>query len=289
MLTEKRTLDEIKVRYILESDLRDIYVEGNADVDFLKYAGEIFGWDEIVIYSADVIDIPVKDLENAGLTSGNKQKVMFLAGQFETLDENMAFPVCIIDRDDDFLFNPTDFTRLLRTDYANMNAYMHQNGPFRRTMIYTLSIEPSTAELIYSKMLEVLKFAFVMRATKRKLGGNGLFTSIVNSCLITKNDIQLDRESAIKKFIQISQIKQDNQVIRETIEEIENEIECFHPLITYNSHDFDEMMEKFINKSVDGIKASRGKALSRIFTTSVRKEDIDRKNLFINLNRLNSQ
>ena len=223
MLTEKRTLDEIKVRYILESDLRDIYVEGNADVDFLKYAGEIFGWDEIVIYSADVIDIPVKDLENAGLTSGNKQKVMFLAGQFETLDENMAFPVCIIDRDDDFLFNPTDFTRLLRTDYANMNAYMHQNGPFRRTMIYTLSIEPSTAELIYSKMLEVLKFAFVMRATKRKLGGNGLFTSIVNSCLITKNDIQLDRESAIKKFIQISQIKQDNQVIRETIEEIENE------------------------------------------------------------------
>jgi hypothetical protein len=58
----RRTLDELVARYVLEPDLRDIYVEGKTDKLFLEWFLRNRGIEDIAVYEIETVDISADKL-----------------------------------------------------------------------------------------------------------------------------------------------------------------------------------------------------------------------------------
>jgi len=77
--SERRTIDELVTRYMLEPSLRDIYVEGDFDQDIAERCIRHTGQKDRIVYHIETVDISRELLEAEGLTNGNKQRLIALA------------------------------------------------------------------------------------------------------------------------------------------------------------------------------------------------------------------
>lgn len=286
MLETTRTIAEIAQRYKSEKRLRDVYVEGVADVDFLKYIAEIMEWEDVVFYDISSVYITNEMLEDLGLTKGNKQRVICLAAELNKMTLDNTFPICIIDSDDDFLFDMLSFQRLIRTDYANMNAYMHQKDIFKRFLSKSLGIRESAIDVLYEDLFSALRFAFVLRAVKRGLVSNGEWAKFEKICSIDKDHLKYEKQKAINRFLSNEKLLSRKDEIVNLIEDYLDRVSQLDPLVTYNSHDFDDLLSLIINTMTTGIRLSEGKVRSRLLMSALRKEDIEDKILFLKIESL---
>ncbi len=92
-------LEEVKVRYELEPQLRDFYFEGSLDIDLFSHAvsrNEVFRG--ACFYQIDSVDVPIEVLKKHELTSGNKQRLVALARELESIGAPIRAR-CIVDSD----------------------------------------------------------------------------------------------------------------------------------------------------------------------------------------------
>lgn len=179
------SIDELLVRYDLEPQLSDVFVEGQFDKEILTQA--LRATRDTAIYEVDVVDIPYELLQRHGLTSGNKQRVIALSKELAQLPSE-ALVKCLIDRDLDHWFGElTDSPRLRWTRFCSIESHFLTPEIVRDIVLTTGRAKISQAELFVASLFIVLKTLYGLRLTDRELK-LGLKWVAVRKYLSSTND-----------------------------------------------------------------------------------------------------
>lgn len=163
------TIPELQARYSLEPELNDVFVEGSYDREVLSAAFEKLNRPEI-FYEIDSVEVPPETLHQLGLTSGNKQRVVALAKEFESLDPD-AKVTCLVDRDLDHWLGATENTaRLKWTVYCSIESHFMTREIIVDVVLTTARARIGDSNTFVDSLVRVLKELYAMRLADRELG-----------------------------------------------------------------------------------------------------------------------
>ena len=151
----RRTIDELTARYLLEPTLRDLFVEGSADVALFSWYFHALGL-KVSSYQIATVQVPSDILRIAG----NRGRVVALAESLERVlpPENQAVR-CVIDRDLDVIFKAIQESRLLwLTDYACIDSYVWTDSTIRK--MFGLILRRNIGDDLKKAMSKVLRLVF---------------------------------------------------------------------------------------------------------------------------------
>lgn len=155
------------MRYDLEPQLADVFVEGVFDKEILS---EVFSnlSREAAFYEIDTVNVPPELLARHGLTSGNKQRVVALSRELESLEEH-ARVRCLVDRDLDHWFDEVkDTARLRWTQFCALESHFISAEIVTDLVIKTASARVTDASILIESLFEVLKSLYALRLADRQ-------------------------------------------------------------------------------------------------------------------------
>src|SRR5262245_55760844 len=95
----RRTLPELKIRYNLEPNLRDIYVEGSTDRSIIEWYTFAAGHSDVSVYEIGAVNIPATWIFELGLPDNNRSRVIALSLFLVELAPRPDNVFCIADKD----------------------------------------------------------------------------------------------------------------------------------------------------------------------------------------------
>ncbi|HDL7468480.1 TPA: DUF4435 domain-containing protein [Yersinia enterocolitica] len=161
----RATISEIRIKYVLEPSLEDIYVEGDFDKDVIKRKCKELNQHDRVVYNINTIDIPMDILMKYNLSDGNKQRVIALAKELSDIHIGRKY-LCVVDKDLDHWFGLTeDVPRLFWTNYCSMELYFFSEEFIKDLLIDVLKTKIEAWGYFYHSFVETLKILYALRLT----------------------------------------------------------------------------------------------------------------------------
>ncbi len=161
----RKTVAELIARYKLEPSLKDLYVEGAADVRVMrKFSRELKL--PIEVYAIDGIDCPVESVTLGNFANNAKGRVQWLADELDKAKTPVNCSVrCIVDRDFDFLIGESyENPLLLYTQFSSMEGYFINTECIGATYRDTID-EKLDCDLFVSEASDCLENLYEIRAT----------------------------------------------------------------------------------------------------------------------------
>ncbi|WP_121357633.1 DUF4435 domain-containing protein [Flavisolibacter nicotianae] len=159
----KKKHSEIIALYKLESELRDIYVEGSVDKVFLesflknKKCGK-------KVFPIEIVDF--SELDNAYFEdfdpTSNKNKVAILS---KLINENIpnSKVKCLVDKDFDDFLKAISNKVLIKTDFSCLESYLFCEDVLEKFLSIAINNFPFGANQILTQLSKVLKPLFCIR------------------------------------------------------------------------------------------------------------------------------
>lgn len=110
MAIPRKTIDEVKARLEFEPKIREIYVEGAYDRDFLQWVVGKLGLTDIRVYPISSVEVPASLLATLRLTSGERQRVQAMASMFEDHVNLHGQILFFMDADLDYILERADYS-----------------------------------------------------------------------------------------------------------------------------------------------------------------------------------
>ena len=245
----RRTLDELIARYQLEPTLRDVYVEGPSDADFLRWFLLRSELTHVVVYEIDTVYIEAADLEDARLDVGMKGRLVFLALVLgRHLGEGDVQATAVADRDlDELLGRLQQFPHLLYTDFSCLEMYLLAEEPLEKFLNVVAGGAPHTAVELCSVFGPILIELALLRAAKMSLGWNLPALRLDRFCAVDGHEILFDRNALIERsLLHGSRAGQK--------ERLENEIERLRDVagdncrLVSSGHDFVGLLSWYLHR-----------------------------------------
>jgi len=162
------SIAELQIRYELEPELTDVFVEGDFDRELLTQS-QGCTTTRATIYEIDCIDVPMDTLTKYGLTTGNKQRVIALAHELATLPEN-AKVKCLVDRDLDHWFGQLSVSPKLRWSlYCSIESHFLENKCIEDILITTGRAKIKSPDTFIASLYLALKQLYALRLVDKEL------------------------------------------------------------------------------------------------------------------------
>ena len=288
----RRTLDELVARYVLEPDLRDIYVEGKTDKLFLEWFLRNRGIQNIVVYEIETVDISAEKLFELQLKDNNRSRVITLALYLQDkFPETTPHVICIADKDFDWLFDIIYQCDLLFfTDYSclELEMYLFNETVLNKVLLLSLRISELTAINILNQLSKVLEDLFLIRAAKESLNINIAMLDNFGKCCNwnkAKTEFQFDIEKYIDKYLDKCSMRSEKSIFVAKIEELRikaKELEDTRYKI--HGHDFTELLylyiKDFLRKELNSYNAA---ILAGTLLGSIDAEELCKETMFQSL------
>ncbi|NWB99098.1 DUF4435 domain-containing protein [Pseudomonas gingeri] len=130
----RRSIDDLVLRYELEPDLNDIYVEGHFDKEVLTACFQHAQDPSRIVYTIDSVDVPEAILRKYKLTEGNKQRVLALAQELSGID--ILRCRFLVDRDIDHWFEELVQSKgLVWTKYCSLELYFFTDELLQKLIV----------------------------------------------------------------------------------------------------------------------------------------------------------
>jgi len=200
---EKRTLEELILKYELEPSLFDIYVEGDSDVCCINIFLDELKYNNIGVFEIGFIDIPSDFLEFIKLENNNRGRVIALSQIFLSKGITSNNVLCLIDRDFDNLLNVDHSNDILYyTDYSCMEAYIFDTHVINKFVINNYSSFNVSIAVMLDEFYLVLQELFLIRCANKELGWNLLSYDFLKQCNIVGNsEIVFDSQEYVKRYL----------------------------------------------------------------------------------------
>lgn len=167
-LDDRRSIEEIKMRYKLEPELDDLYVEGAFDKELLTYFLSSKGSTK-TIYEIDTIDLPMEKLVRHGLSDGQKQRVICLALELKDLEGVLQYR-CLVDKDlDHWLNNIMHIPRLKWTEFCTLELHLLTKPILETILKISCKAKIDDFDLYIKTLFNTLKKLYAMRLADREL------------------------------------------------------------------------------------------------------------------------
>lgn len=166
----RRTINELLVRYELEPELRDVFVEGKFDQEILSSYFRGAKHLDRMVYEIDSVEVPTELLIKHVLTDGNKQRVIALARELAGLPAECSYR-CLVDRDLDHWFGALEATaRLIWTEFCSIELNFFSDEILHDILITTAKAKISSWEEYIDSLVATLSDLYVLRLADRELG-----------------------------------------------------------------------------------------------------------------------
>jgi len=257
------SVDELLVRYDLEPQLADVFVEGAFDKDVLT---EVFASQsrEGIFYQIDVVNIPQELLDSYGLTSGNKQRVVALSRELERLGEN-ARVRCLVDRDLDHWFGDVeDAGRLRWTRFCSIESHFISDQIVSDLVIKTANAKVANATVFILSLFEILKVLYALRLADRELSLSQKWVAIKKYLGREGDSLRIDTERYVTATLSANAILPQKNAFMDAVRKWQGRLDCDVRLAS-RGHDYSELLALAISQ-FDGHRAFKDQsAVERLF------------------------
>jgi len=199
----RRTIEELIVRYDLEPELCDLYVEGARDKKIFEWFLKRTGCKSVMVSEIDSIDIEESLIKELNLQSGNRDRVIALAIELERcIQKDAQFLLCVADSDFDFLLGRKYEPLYLQyTDYTSVELYFFSEYILEKLLTLGVQCVPCKITELLDNFIGVLQEVFLIRAANEKLGWGLHWMCFTNCCKIKDNLVIFDKKEFIKRYL----------------------------------------------------------------------------------------
>jgi hypothetical protein len=220
--TEQKKIRELANRYWLEPTIKDVFVEGRADVSVVSRFLRLENLRDVCVYEIASVEIPPEPLLNAGLHDGKRGRVIFLAWELQkTLSASSSSVTCVADRDYDTVLDRNyQSPFLLFMDHCCMEMYCFDSDVLHSLLTALApSLSPDSARIL-RKLAPLLQRLFALRATNIALGlGLKWLDSFEKSCTTVGDSIEFDEDDFITRYLgKNAQLKAKPQFVQKLSE-----------------------------------------------------------------------
>ena len=244
---EPRRLDELATLYRLEPTLRDVYVEGNSDKRFIEWFLHEKNVIGVTVNEINNVDIPANLILAAGLSDGNKSRVIILARELERiLGSEMVSVTCIIDGDfDDLLGQKHDCAFLLTTDHTCLELYFYDPRCINKLLRLVVYGFPKSARSVPAELQAPLQELFLIRMASHSLRWNIKLTQFEKLCKLTETGITFDRNKYVQRVLMANQKADFAEQFFEQVE-VGRRLLTHDPRKQIHGHDFVALLAWYI-------------------------------------------
>lgn len=249
--TLRRTIDELVARYMLEPQLRDLYVEGSTDKRLFEWFLKQFGCESVAIFEISFVDIPDALTNRLDLQSRNRDRVVALAVELErALPREVPCLLCIADSDFDFLLGGRRSSQYLRyTDYTSVDLYFCFEYVLEKCFMVGIGRLPCDASALLTNLAHVLQEVFCIRAANEKLGWGLRWIDFTPCCRIENVQVMFDRTRFITRYLSANSRLRDSGEFNVVCEQLRNvEVEDFRHRI--HGHDYLQLVGWYISRLI---------------------------------------
>lgn len=281
ILKKKHT--EIVALYKLETNIKDIYVEGPTDKFFLEsYLKNKNGSRKI--FQVEVIDFSQLDdayYEGYDKTL-NKIKVAILSKLLcDKAPESET--KCIVDKDFDDFIKSIQNDKLLKTDFSCLESYLFCEEVLDKFLKIGINNFPFEATFILSELALVLKPLFCIRLIRELHFKDKQLVTIDGNLSINKQNgtINFNPVEYLDKFINKNSLTKEKAQIHQQYDALMKKLnlEIRHYI---NGHDFLDIFFLYINKIKNTLKYKE-EHFGRVLFLTVESSMVEKYQLFKNL------
>lgn len=261
---DRRTIADILTRHELEPGLNDVYVEGSFDKEILDRIFSSQQGPVRTVYEIDTINVPPDVVISHSLTDGNKQRVIALARELASIDDNCSYR-CLVDRDLDHWIGVLEKTkRLAWTEFTSIEAY-YLNQDFIQEIVIVLAkckVE-NWPEFLHS-MIDCLKTWYCIRLAGAEMKLNAAHMAYAKSLKRVGSKIVFDSKGYVSKYLQANSAAKKVAQFNECVAKWNGGIEG-NPQYYVHGHDFVYLICWIVGK-FDGVAAyASSEAVQRLF------------------------
>ncbi len=258
----KWKIEELRARYELEPSIDDIFVEGEFDKRVVHKCLRESG-DNRPVYTIDTVDITDKKLEDLGLTSGNKQRVIALSAELNLPDDTK---VCLlIDKDyDHFLDIEYRFNGMRVTEGCDLISIMLNKEFVHEIVVDAARTSINDFEVFFCSLIRFLNQISATRITARTGSCPLALIDIVRCASLDSECVVLDVDDYLTRCFSASVGRDDLLEIRRRQTEWFEKISQYDPINTIRSHDFISALVWSIRKLGGSKKFSSPEVLAGI-------------------------
>lgn len=244
----RRTIEELLVRYDLEPDLQDIYVEGYFDKEIYSSCLAKAKCTSRALYVIDVVDIPFGLLCKHGLSEGNKQRVIVLARELASLTARKCAFLCVVDRDLDHWFGPLETCNSLRwSKYCSVELFFLTEEIIRSIVLDACRIRVKDYQVFYQSLIETLTALYLFRLVDYDLKMKLEWVS-VDRCLSRSGDsIVFDSTGYVRKVLQQNSKTKNSDLFMKTLSDWKNKVSG-DPRLFIRGHDLTGILAWSVQK-----------------------------------------
>jgi len=278
---ECRRIEELIVRYELEPQIRDVYVEGNSDKSLIEWFMREKGVKNTAVYEISTVEVPANKVKGYGLENNNKGRVITFALEIESrLGKECLKVTCIVDKDFDIILDAeNDCKLLLFTDYTCMEMYVFEEKCIDKYLSIFLGGFSKPAKDVLNCMSEVLKEVFLIRLANKLLDLKLNWIKFKRCCELCDNRIDFNRDDFVTRYLNsnkmISRKREFIEIIELWRKKLKEERRC-----QIHGHDFMELMSWYISKHGVDKKLCNEEVIKRGLFTCLEIEHLESQPLF---------
>ncbi|WML82555.1 hypothetical protein [Streptomyces sp. VNUA74] len=201
----RRTIEELVTLYEVEPDVRDIFVEGRSDRNFLsEYLSDEVGATLCSVYDvSDRVEVPDGELLKAGLLVGKRGRIIWLAQELAQRIPGHESALLVADKDFASLgADPKDEIHgLLYTDFSSMEAYALNDRTLSKFLRVAIGApDYVTPTSLISAIKPALICLFVIRLCLRDSGTQ----AVIPAKVLSKWDLDDNSEAKVREVFRLS-------------------------------------------------------------------------------------
>lgn len=200
--TDRRTINELVARYELEPELRDLYVEGLFDKDVISACLASSNQLGFTVYEIDGVDVPPGLLFSNGLTDGNKQRLIVLAREFESMLTSKCSALCLVDRDLDHWLQELEENKYLRwTRFCSIESCFLNESTIKSILVDYQGSKIKNFSKYFDSLIDTLTILYALRLADNRCSW-GMTWIPFEKCLSRENDcIKFNVEEYVKRLL----------------------------------------------------------------------------------------
>lgn len=184
MTIPKRTINELRQRLKMEAGIREVYVEGMYDRDLIRWILDKLEFLDVRVYPISTVEVPSILLEQIALTSGERQRVIAVAKEFEEDKDLHSRILFIVDADFDHLLGRAEYRRPLQgTVYSCADLIVWKKEIVAKFLSLSLGRERPMDEVekLMDRVEDIASNVFLLRAAKEEAGEDWELISLTDT------------------------------------------------------------------------------------------------------------
>jgi hypothetical protein len=248
---DRRTVEELLVRYELEPGLHDVFVEGTRDAALIEWVAAELGLRDVVAYDIGTVSVPPALVSAHAAENNNRGRVIALARELELGASNDLYNtvVCVVDGDLDYFENVLPAGRLLVvTDGTAMELYLYDETTLRKFTQLVLGRSHGRISSCLPAIQGVLQSLFAVRVAAKRLGVALALVDFVPSCRVNGAVVAFDLKHFVGRYIRRQEYARRHDEFLAEVVRVQGSM-TQHPLVTVHGHDFVSVLHWYM-KSV---------------------------------------